>query len=203
MDTVVFWWTETPSAIIPTIPYGPLIAKTWIEGARSQLFVAIRETSILVDYTKTVRRTLVTVANGFTCCLFLLALSTETLREHDFTLHVLFPPPIMQKVTGGQVTSVQQWQKACRDGGRVLFKDETEGIRIHTKGREWVSHGLQQSEKRGMFEQRVIDIMNRLQNLADESLGAGSRNGGRLGVVPSRDMQDEATEVWKAMIRTR
>jgi hypothetical protein len=171
MDTVVFWWTETPSAIIPMIPYGPLIAKTWIEGARSQFLVAIRGTAILIDHLKAGKRPLVIVANGFTCCLFLLSIFAETLCEHDFTLHVLFPPPITKKATGSQVTSVQQWQKACRDGDRVLFKDEIEGIRIHTKSREWVSHGLQQSEKRGVFEQRVIDIMNRLQNLADESLG--------------------------------
>jgi hypothetical protein len=181
MGTVVFRWTETPSAAFPMIAYGPLAAKTWVEGARSQLLVTIRETAILIDHLKAGERTLVTVANGFTCCLFLLALFSETLGEHDFTLHVMFPPPIRQKATEGQVTSVQQWQEACRDADRVLFKDETEGICIHTKGRGWISLGLQQSEKRGMFDQGVISVMNRLQNLADESLGAGSRNGGGRG----------------------
>jgi hypothetical protein len=71
MNTVVFRWTETPSATFPMIAYGPLVAKTWVEGARSQLLVAIRETAILIDYLKAGERTLVTAANGFTCCLFL------------------------------------------------------------------------------------------------------------------------------------
>jgi hypothetical protein len=71
MGTVVFRWTETPSATFPMIAYGPLVAKIWVEGARSQLLVAIRETAILIDYLKAGERTLVTAANGFTCCLFL------------------------------------------------------------------------------------------------------------------------------------
>jgi hypothetical protein len=195
MDTVVLRWTEMPSAIFTMIPYGPLVAKTWIGGARSPLLVAIRETAILFYYIKTGQRTLVTIANVFTCCLFLLSIFAETLREHEFTLHVLFPPPIMKKATGDQVTSIQQWQKACRDRGRVLFEDETEGICISIKSHKWVALGLQQSNRRGIFEQWLINMMDWLQRKADDGTATGSRIDGKIAVAFSNWLVPMDTDV--------
>jgi hypothetical protein len=54
-----------------------------------------------------------------------------------------------------------------------------------------------------MFKQGLVGMMDQLQNLADNTAGAGSRNSGRSVVALSRDMRTEATEVLKAMIRTR
>jgi hypothetical protein len=101
MDTVVFRWIETPSAIFPMIPYGPLIAKSWMKVALLPLLVSVRETGILIDYIETDRRTLVTVANGFTCCLFLLSIFAKPLHGYEVILHLLSPPAIMKKATRG------------------------------------------------------------------------------------------------------
>lgn len=202
MDAVVFRWTETPSAIFPIVAYGPLVAKPWIEGARSQLLVAIRETAILIDYIKAgATKTVITIANGFTCCLFLFALFAEVLRDHVFAIYIVLPPNIMQKAVGRDVLSVRQWQHACEQRGRILFRNEDDGFCISTQSSEWVALGLESSSM-GIFEQGLVNIMDHLQQYADDSV-AGARSGKRTTEPTSRDIQKEAIEVVQAMMRTR
>jgi len=129
----------------------------------------------------------------------LLALFAEFLRDHPFTLYILFTPAYIDEVRGDGVKSPKAWKNACMQDDRFVFDDDS-GVCVKVESEELAGKPLC---KQGVALQGVKNMMDKMIREADKA-----KNGQQKGVKfdytdrPRYLVHQRALDTLKAMKAT-